>query len=194
MKKSNEKWKSSSESEIRIKSLPVNGGNVENLERFANKKEEEEAKGLRPQNPRKQSGLRMKRHVVMGLLLSQRFGPNVLVNLTRGASGSNRSRGGNETSQSIVKEGEKIKLIQESYDENSSSDSLVHVSSSSQSISRTEELKIRVKDDIPHGKNEAVLVSIGLSVGRALPRKLLGSCPESIGFGSNGSVHLDNNS
>ncbi|KAB2603689.1 hypothetical protein D8674_004694 [Pyrus ussuriensis x Pyrus communis] len=176
MKKSNEKWKSSSESEIRIKSLPVNGGNVENLERFANKNEEEEAKGLRPQNPREQSELRMKRHVVMGLLLSQ------------------SSRGGNETSQSIVKEGEKIKLIQESYDENSSSDSLVHVSSSSQSISRTEELKIRVKDDIPHGKNEAVLVSIGLSVGRALPRKLLGSCPESIGIGSNGSVHLDGNS
>ncbi|KAM1348094.1 hypothetical protein FF1_002381 [Malus domestica] len=90
------------------------------------------------------------------------------------------SRGGDETSQSIVKEGEKIKLIQDGYDENSSSDSLAHVSSSSQSISRTEELKTGVKDDIHHGKNEAVLVSIGLSVGRALPLKLLGSYPESI--------------
>ncbi|KAM2576535.1 hypothetical protein TB2_002298 [Malus domestica] len=91
----------------------------------------------------------MKRHVVMGLLLSQR-------------------------------REEKIKLIQDGYDDNSSSDSLAHVSSSSQSISRTEELKTGVKDDIHHGKNEAVLVSIGLSVGRALPLKLLGSYPESI--------------
>ncbi|KAM2066676.1 hypothetical protein ACFX1T_043120 [Malus domestica] len=101
------------------------------------------------------------------------------------------SHDGDETSQSIVKEGEKIKLIQERYDENSSSDSLVHVRSSSESISRIEELKIRVKDDIHHAKNEAALLSIGLSVGGALPLKLPGSYPGSIGFGSNGSVHLD---
>ncbi|KAM2868772.1 hypothetical protein FF1_016795 [Malus domestica] len=100
-------------------------------------------------------------------------------------------RGGDEMSQSIVKEGEKIKLIQKSYEENPSSDSLVHVSSSSQSIRRIEELKLSVKDDIHHGKNEAVLLSVGLSVGGALPLKLPGSYPGSIGFGSNGSVHLD---
>lgn len=103
---------------------------------------------------------------------------------------------GDEASESNgkVKEGEKTKLIQESYDENPSSDSLVHVTSS-QRMNKIEELKLSVKDDhhYHHGKSEAVFLSLGLTVGGALPLKLPGSYLGSIGFSSNGSVHLDGN-
>ncbi|ONI33552.1 hypothetical protein PRUPE_1G431800 [Prunus persica] len=100
---------------------------------------------------------------------------------------------GDELSESNgkVKEGEKTKLIQETKEENPGSDSLVHVTSS-QRISRIEELKLSVKEDHHnHGKGEAILLSVGLTVGGSLPLKLPGSYPGSIGFGSNGSVHLD---
>lgn len=102
---------------------------------------------------------------------------------------------GDELSESNgkVKEGEKTKLIQETKEENPGSDSLVHVTSS-QRISRIEELKLSVKEDHHnHGKGEAILLSVGLTVGGSLPHKLPGSYPGSIGFGSNGSVHLDGN-
>lgn len=94
----------------------------------------------------------------------------------------------------VNSEGEKTKLIQENFNEMPSSESLVHhVTSSAQRNKRVEELKLNVIDDHHHGKDEAVLLSLGLTTGGSLPMKLPGSYPGSIGFGSNGSVHLDGN-
>ncbi|OWM70852.1 uncharacterized protein LOC116214768 [Punica granatum] len=88
---------------------------------------------------------------------------------------------GHHESIGRVKEGERTKLIQESFNLRSNSESLVH-------ISKAEEFKLTVRDD---GKNETVAASIGLTAGGALPLKLPGSYPGSIGFNSTGSVYLD---
>lgn len=85
------------------------------------------------------------------------------------------------------KEGEKIKLIQENSNQKLNSESLVHVSSSHQ-FNKIEELKLAGKDD---KKEEAIMLSVGLSTGGSLPLKLPGSYPGSIGFNSNGSVYLE---
>ncbi|KAF5187268.1 Concanavalin A-like lectin/glucanase domain containing protein, partial [Thalictrum thalictroides] len=70
------------------------------------------------------------------------------------------------------KEGEKLKLIQENVNVNTQLD----------------EANLVIKDE---RKSEAVLVSLGLSVGGSYPRRLPGSYPGSIGFNSNGSVYID---
>ncbi|PIA52872.1 hypothetical protein AQUCO_01000623v1 [Aquilegia coerulea] len=70
------------------------------------------------------------------------------------------------------KEDEKIKLIQEAVNVNTQLD----------------EVKLVINDE---RKNEAVLVSLGLSVGGSHPRRLPGTYPGSIGFNSNGSVYVD---
>lgn len=80
-----------------------------------------------------------------------------------------------------VKDGERTKLIHESSNLRSNSESLVH-------INKLEELKLNVRDD---GKSETVAASLGLTVGGAYPLKLPGSYPGSIGFNSTGSVYLD---
>ncbi|KAK4744031.1 hypothetical protein SAY87_010343 [Trapa incisa] len=76
--------------------------------------------------------------------------------------------------------GERIKLMHESSNLRSNSDSLAH-------INKLEELKLNVRD----GKTDAVAASIGLTVGGAFPMKLPGSYPGSIGFNSTGSLYLD---
>ncbi|KAF2324349.1 hypothetical protein GH714_012733 [Hevea brasiliensis] len=86
-----------------------------------------------------------------------------------------------------VKEGEKTKLIQENSNPKLNSESLVHVSSSHR-FNKIEELKLAGKDD---GKDEAVMLSLGLTTGGFLPLKHPGSYPGSIGFNSNGSVYLE---
>ncbi|OVA11253.1 B30.2/SPRY domain [Macleaya cordata] len=87
--------------------------------------------------------------------------------------------------ESKKREGEKTKLIQETQEVNSRSDSLTHVSIDS---NRFEELKVGNKEE---SKEESVIMSLGLTVGGTLPSKLPGSYPGSIGFNSNGSVYLD---
>lgn len=86
-----------------------------------------------------------------------------------------------DESMGRVKEGERTKLIQESSNLRSNSESLVHTR-------KLEELKLNVDND---RKSEAVAASIGLTAGGALPLKLPGSYPGSIGFNSTGSVYLD---
>lgn len=86
-----------------------------------------------------------------------------------------------ESSGGRVKEGEKTKLIQESSNLRSNSESLVH-------IVKIDELGLNVRDDC---KREAVAASVGLTVGGALPLKHPGSYPGSIGINSTGSVYLD---
>ncbi|XP_010263457.1 PREDICTED: uncharacterized protein LOC104601722 [Nelumbo nucifera] len=81
-------------------------------------------------------------------------------------------------------EGERSKLIQETADVNAPSDSLVHVAGSNRNTA------IRNKED--EAKSGEVMLSVGLTTGGgSLPSKLPGSYPGSIGFNSNGSVHLD---
>ncbi|CAI9777752.1 unnamed protein product [Fraxinus pennsylvanica] len=86
-------------------------------------------------------------------------------------------------------EDEKIKLIHEDFNAKISPDSLPQVTSTnhSQRKNRNEESKIAIKD----GKNEAILLSVGLTGGGPLPLKVPGSYPGSIGFNSTGSVYLD---
>ncbi|KAM5565741.1 hypothetical protein ABKV19_019655 [Rosa sericea] len=91
----------------------------------------------------------------------------------------------------VNSESEKTKLIKEKFIEMPSSESLVHVTSSAQRNNKIEELKLGVIDEHDQRKEEAVLLSLGLTTGGLLPMKLPGSYPGSIGFGSNGSVHLD---
>lgn len=86
-----------------------------------------------------------------------------------------------------VREGEKIKLIQENSNEMANSESLVHVTST-HNINKIEDLKLAGKDD---SRGEAVMLSLGLTAGGSLPLRLPGSYPGSIGFNSNGSVYLD---
>lgn len=80
-----------------------------------------------------------------------------------------------------VSECEKTKLIQECSNRRSNSESLVH-------MSKTEELRLSTRED---GNSDAVAASVGLTAGGALPLKLPGSYPGSIGFNSTGSVYLD---
>ncbi|KAA8528509.1 hypothetical protein F0562_035864 [Nyssa sinensis] len=86
-------------------------------------------------------------------------------------------------------EGEKTKLIQETNSTaKANSESFVHVTSScSHGNNKLEELKLAGKDD----GSEIVMLSVGLTGGGALPLKLPGSYPGSIGFNSSGSVYLD---
>ncbi|KAJ0085904.1 hypothetical protein Patl1_08908 [Pistacia atlantica] len=86
-----------------------------------------------------------------------------------------------------VREGEKIKLIQENSNKNANSESLVHVTST-HNVNKIEELKLAGKDD---SKGEAVMLSLGLTAGGSLPLRLPGSYQGSIGFNSNGSMYLD---
>lgn len=79
-------------------------------------------------------------------------------------------------------EGDKIKLIDEDFNAKNSPELL---SSHSQRRSKIEEMKM--------GKNEAVLVSVGLTGGNPLPFRIPGTFPASIGFNSTGSVYLDGN-
>ncbi|KAF5740659.1 hypothetical protein HS088_TW11G00736 [Tripterygium wilfordii] len=95
----------------------------------------------------------------------------------------------NDSVGSNSKESERSKLIQINQNPKTNSDSLVHVSSSSHRISNIEEMRFAVKDD--YGKEEAVVLSIGLTAGGSLPLKLPGTYPGSIGFNSTGSVFLD---
>ncbi|KAL2527831.1 uncharacterized protein Fot_20432 [Forsythia ovata] len=88
-------------------------------------------------------------------------------------------------------EDEKINLIQEDFNAKISPDSLTQVTSNrSQRKNRNEEHKINIagKED---GKNEAIILSVGLTGGGTLPLKTPGSYPGSIGFNSTGSVYLD---
>ncbi|KAF2309786.1 hypothetical protein GH714_005096 [Hevea brasiliensis] len=96
---------------------------------------------------------------------------------------------GEDHDESITKvtEGEKTKLIQENSNPKLNSESLLHVSSSYR-FNKIEESKLAGKDD---GKEEAVMLSVGLTTGGSLPLKLPGSYPGSIGFNSNGSVYLE---
>ncbi|XP_059637298.1 uncharacterized protein LOC132279356 [Cornus florida] len=90
-------------------------------------------------------------------------------------------------------EGEKTKLIQESFNGKVNSESLVHVTSShshGHGNNKLEELRLGGKDD-GRGGGEVVTVSVGLTGGGALPLKLPGTYPGSIGFNSSGSVYLD---
>ncbi|KAK9097347.1 hypothetical protein Sjap_022844 [Stephania japonica] len=81
-------------------------------------------------------------------------------------------------------EGEKAKLIRENIDQkNTQSDSLVHVASNGGN-NRVDEYK-------EESKSNAVMLSLGLTVGGSLPSKLPGAYPRSIGFNSDGSVYLD---
>lgn len=91
-----------------------------------------------------------------------------------------------------VREGEKTKLIQENTNSNAkvNSESLLHITSSQRNNKINEELKLAGKDD---SKGEAVMLSMGLTVGGSIPLKLPGTYPRSIGFSSNGSVFLDGN-
>ncbi|CAK7347509.1 unnamed protein product [Dovyalis caffra] len=95
--------------------------------------------------------------------------------------------GDDQESAGKAKEGERAKLIQEKSNAKASSESLVHVSSNHR-ISKLEELKLAGKDDC---QGSAVRLSVGLTIGGALPLKLPGSYPGSIGFNSNGSLYLD---
>lgn len=79
-------------------------------------------------------------------------------------------------------EGEKIKLIQEDFN------AKINIPHHHES-SLVEDLNIAGKKD--DGKTGGILLSIGLSCGGSLPLRLPGSYPGSIGFNSNGSVHLD---
>ena len=99
-------------------------------------------------------------------------------------------RGDDHDSSGKLKEGERIKLIQENSNPKANSESLVHVMLSSHDINKIEELKLATKDD---GKGEAVMLSVGLTAGGSLLSKLPGSYPGSIGFNSDGSVYLDGN-
>lgn len=81
-------------------------------------------------------------------------------------------------------EGDKIKLIDEDFNAKNSPELLSHAASShSQRRSKIEEMKM--------GKNEVVLVSVGLTGGNPLPFRIPGTFPASIGFNSTGSVYLD---
>ncbi|WCJ35467.1 SPla/RYanodine receptor (SPRY) domain-containing protein [Euphorbia peplus] len=93
-------------------------------------------------------------------------------------------QGDDDSRNSRIKEGEKIKLIQENSSQNVNSESLIHTSNSYR-FSNFEEMKVS------DGKDEAVAVCLGLSAGGSLPLKLPGTYPGSIGFNSNGSVYLD---
>ncbi|XP_017980842.1 PREDICTED: uncharacterized protein LOC18591155 [Theobroma cacao] len=96
-------------------------------------------------------------------------------------------RGDDHDSRGKLKEGERTKLIQETYNAKANSESLVHVISGHDI--KIEELKLATKDD--EGKGDSVMLSVGLTVGGSLPLKLPGSYPGSIGFNSDGSVYLD---
>ncbi|EEF52367.1 conserved hypothetical protein [Ricinus communis] len=87
-----------------------------------------------------------------------------------------------------IREGEKTKLIQENSNHRMNSESLAHVTSSHR-FNKFEELKLATGKD--EGKDEAVMLSLGLTTGGSLPLRLPGSYPGSIGFNSNGSVYLD---
>lgn len=82
-------------------------------------------------------------------------------------------------------EGEKIKLISNQFNtKTSKSQSLVHVAGSHlQELSGGDGKETKMSD--------FVALSIGLSAGGALPLKIPGSYPGSIGFNSNASVFLD---
>jgi hypothetical protein len=86
-----------------------------------------------------------------------------------------------------VKEGEKTKLIQDNSNAKVTSESLIHVASSHK-INMVEELNMDMEES---SKDEAVKLSLGLTTGGSPPSKFPGSYPGSIGFNSNGSVHLD---
>ncbi|XP_059454835.1 uncharacterized protein LOC132185033 [Corylus avellana] len=73
-----------------------------------------------------------------------------------------------------VREGEKMKLIQDN---------------SNAKISKVEELKMEGEESSK--RDEAVKLSLGLTTGGSVPSKLPGTYPGSIGFNSNGSVLLD---
>uniref|UniRef100_A0A5B6Z4A9 SPRY domain-containing protein n=1 Tax=Davidia involucrata TaxID=16924 RepID=A0A5B6Z4A9_DAVIN len=89
-------------------------------------------------------------------------------------------------------EGEKTKLIQQNNSiakSNSVTSSNGHHHHHHQhGNNKFEELKLGGMDD---GKEEIVMLSLGLTGGGSLPLKLPGSYPGSIGFNSNGSVYLD---
>lgn len=87
-----------------------------------------------------------------------------------------------------VKEGEKTKLIQDNSNAKVTSESLIHVASSHKIIN-IEELKMDGEESSK--KDEAVELSLGLTTEGSHASKLPGSYPGSIGFNSNGSVHLD---
>ncbi|XVE70123.1 hypothetical protein DITRI_Ditri10aG0046200 [Diplodiscus trichospermus] len=86
-----------------------------------------------------------------------------------------------------LKEGERTKLKKENSNPEANSESLLHIISS-HDLNKIEELKLATKDD---GKDEAVMLSVGLTAGGSLPLKLPGSYPGSIGFNSDGCVYLD---
>lgn len=82
------------------------------------------------------------------------------------------------------REGERAKLIQDQANSNgvANSDSLIHVTSSK----RGNKL-----GQFGSARGDSVTVAVGLAGGGALPMKLPGSYPGSIGFNSSGSVFLD---
>lgn len=85
-------------------------------------------------------------------------------------------------------QGEKTKLIQDSSKRKPNSESLVHVTSGGPGNNKLEELKVAGKEG---GEGEAIRFTMGLSRGGHLPTKFPGSYPGSIGFNSDGSVHLN---
>ncbi|KAK9073376.1 hypothetical protein SSX86_007700 [Deinandra increscens subsp. villosa] len=84
-------------------------------------------------------------------------------------------------------DGEKIKLIRDNGSSNSNG------INTRGGFAKIEELKGRSGGkDVVEGKMEVgVVLSVGLAVGGALPLKLPGSYPGSIGFNSDGSVYLE---
>ncbi|PWA92280.1 Concanavalin A-like lectin/glucanase superfamily [Artemisia annua] len=102
-----------------------------------------------------------------------------------------------EKTKSKKRDGDKIKLIQESPNgEKASSDSLVHVTSNGINtrgvFGKVEELKGRNggKDKV-EGSEMGILFSVGLAGGGSLPLKVPGSYPGSVGFNSDGSIYLE---
>nr|GEV63422.1 concanavalin A-like lectin/glucanase superfamily [Tanacetum cinerariifolium] len=102
-----------------------------------------------------------------------------------------------EKTKSKKRDGDKIKLIQESPNgEKASSDSLVHVTSiginTKGVFGKVEELKGRNggKDKV-EGSEMEILFSVGLAGCGSLPLKVPGSYPGSVGFNSDGSVYLE---
>lgn len=97
------------------------------------------------------------------------------------------SPGDDDEAVGKVKEGEKIKLIQDDSNAKATSDSLIHVTSSHK-LNDLEELKV---DSDESRCFDTVKVSLGLTTGGSLPSKLPGCYPGSIGFNSNGSLYVD---
>ncbi|KAB1220177.1 hypothetical protein CJ030_MR3G017001 [Morella rubra] len=89
-----------------------------------------------------------------------------------------------------VKEGEKIKLIQENSNPKATSESLIHVTGSHKG-NKDEELEVDNGTHEGSGKGESIKLSLGLTTGSSLSSKLPGNYPGSIGFNSDGSVYLD---